>query len=106
MVSGSSSSSSMSTLLGSDGVSIKLYGDDLKTLQTTAKDMAEKLATVDGIDETDSGIGATSGEIKVTVDKTKAAKNHLRSHRFISRLPPQSLQNRLHLQLLQTTEKT
>lgn len=77
MVSGSSSSSSMSTLLGSDGVSIKLYGDDLKILQTTAKDMAEKLATVDGIDETDSGIGATSGEIKVTVDKTKAAKKSL-----------------------------
>lgn len=77
MVSGSSSSSSMSTLLGSDGVSIKLYGDDLKTLQITAKDMAEKLATVDGIDETDSGIGATSGEIKVTVDKTKAAKKSL-----------------------------
>lgn len=77
VVSGSSSSSSMSTLLGSDGVSIKLYGDDLKILQTTAKDMAEKLATVDGIDETDSGIGATSGEIKVTVDKTKAAKKSL-----------------------------
>lgn len=77
VVSGSSSSSSMSTLLGSDGVSIKLYGDDLKTLQTTAKDMAEKLAAVDGIDETDNGIGATSGEIKVTVDKTKAAKKSL-----------------------------
>ena len=77
VVSGSSSSSSMSAMLGDDGVSIKLYGDDLKILQTTAKDMAEKLATVDGIDETDSGIGATSGEIKVTVDKTKAAKKSL-----------------------------
>lgn len=77
MVSGSSSSSSMSAILGDDGVSIKLYGDDLKTLQNTAKDMAEKLATVDGIDETDNGIGATSGEIKVTVDKTKAAKKSL-----------------------------
>lgn len=77
MVSGSSSSSSMSAMLGDDGVSIKLYGDDLKTLQNTAKDMAEKLATVDGIDETDNGIGATSGEIKVTVDKTKAAKKSL-----------------------------
>ena len=74
VVSGSSSSSSMSAMLGDDGVSIKLYGDDLKTLQNTAKDMAEKLAAVDGIDETDNGIGATSGEIKVTVDKTKAAK--------------------------------
>lgn len=77
VVSGSSSSSSMSAMLGDDGVSIKLYGDDLKTLQNTAKDMAEKLAVVDGIDETDNGIGATSGEIKVTVDKTKAAKKSL-----------------------------
>ena len=76
-VSGSSSSSSMSAMLGDDGVSIKLYGDELKTLQNTAKDMAEKLAAVDGIDETDNGIGATSGEIKVTVDKTKAAKKSL-----------------------------
>lgn len=77
VVSGSSSSSSMSAMLGDDGVSIKLYGDDLKTLQNTANDMAEKLAAVDGIDETDNGIGATSGEIKVTVDKTKAAKKSL-----------------------------
>lgn len=77
VVSGSSSSSSMSAMLGDDGVSIKLYGDDLKTLQNTAKDMSEKLAAVDGIDETDNGIGATSGEIKVTVDKTKAAKKSL-----------------------------
>lgn len=77
VVSGSSSSSSMSAMLGDDGVSIKLYGDDLKTLQNTAKDMAEKLAAVDGIGETDNGIGATSGEIKVTVDKTKAAKKSL-----------------------------
>lgn len=77
VVSGSSSSSSMSAMLGNDGVSIKLYGDDLKTLQKTAKDMAEKLAAVDGIDETDNGIGATSGEIKVTVDKIKAAKKSL-----------------------------
>ena len=77
VVSGSSSSSSMSAMLGDDGVSIKLYGDDLKTLQNTAKDMAEKLAAVDGIDETDNGIGATSGEIKVTVDKTKTAKKSL-----------------------------
>lgn len=77
VVSGSSSSNSMSAMLGNDGVSIKLYGDDLKTLQNTAKDMAEKLAAVDGIDETDNGIGATSGEIKVTVDKTKAAKKSL-----------------------------
>ena len=76
-VSGSSSSSSMSVMLGELGVSIRLYGDDLKVLQDTAKDMSEKLEEVEGIDETDNGIGATSGEVKVTVDKSKAAKKSL-----------------------------
>ncbi len=71
------SSSSMSTLLGDGSIQIMLYGDDLKTLQSTAEDMAEKLKTVDGIDETDSGVGATSPEIKVTVNKDKASKKGL-----------------------------
>lgn len=71
------SASSMSSVLGDGSIQITLYGDDLKTLQTTAADMAEKLRTVDGIDETDSGVGATSPEIKVTVDKTKAIEKGL-----------------------------
>lgn len=71
------SSSSMSALLGDGSIQIMLYGDDLKTLQSTAEDMAEKLKTVDGIDETDSGVGATSPEIKVTVNKEKASKKGL-----------------------------
>lgn len=71
------SSSSMSTMLGGTGIQINLYGDDLETLQNTAKDMAEKLKTVEGIDETDSGVGATSPEIKVTVDKEKSAEKGL-----------------------------
>ncbi len=77
LVSGSSSSSSMSALLGEAGVSIKLYGDDQNTLQTTAKDIANELSKIDGIDKTDDGIGDTSAEIKVTVDKEKAAKKSL-----------------------------
>ena len=76
MVSGGSASS-MTSLLGDGGVQVTLYGDDLETLQKTAKDMAEKLKTVDGIDETDSGVGATSPEIKVTVDKVKSAEKGL-----------------------------
>lgn len=71
------SASSMTALLGDESVQIVLYGDDLETLQSTAKDMAEKLKTVDGIEETDSGVGATSPEIKVTVDKEKAAQKGL-----------------------------
>ena len=77
LVSGSSSSSSMSMLLGEEGVQIKLYGDDLEQMQETAKDISAKLAKIEGIETTDDGIGATSEEIKVTVDKQKAAEKSL-----------------------------
>lgn len=71
------SSGSMSALLGDGSIQVTLYGDDLDTLQSTAEDMAKQLETVDGIDTTDSGIGATSPEIKITVDKEKAIKKGL-----------------------------
>lgn len=76
-VSGGSSTSSMSTLLGNGGIEITLYGDDIETLKKTAEDMAKQLETVDGIDKTDSGVGATSPEIKVSVNKAKAAEKGL-----------------------------
>lgn len=76
-VSGSSSASSMSMLLGDGGIEITLYGEDIETLKTTAEDMAKQLETVEGIDETDSGVGATSPEIKVSVNKEKAAEKGL-----------------------------
>lgn len=76
-VSGGSSTSSMSSVLGNGGIEITLYGDDIETLKKTAEDMAEQLEAVEGIDETDSGVGATSPEIKVSVNKSKAAEKGL-----------------------------
>ncbi|HCI60454.1 MAG TPA: acriflavin resistance protein [Ruminococcus sp.] len=76
-VSGGSSTSSMSSVLGNGGIEITLYGEDIETLKKTAEDMAKQLETVEGIDETDSGVGATSPEIKVSVNKAKAAKKGL-----------------------------
>lgn len=76
-VSGGSSASSMSMLLGDGGIEITLYGEDIETLKTTAEDMAKQLETVEGIDETDSGVGATSPEVKVSVNKEKAAEKGL-----------------------------
>ena len=76
-VSGGSSTSSMSTLLGNGGIEITLYGDDIETLKKTAEDMAKQLETVEEIDETDNGVGATSPEIKVSVNKAKAAEKGL-----------------------------
>lgn len=74
---GAGSTSSMSTLIGDSSVQIFLYGDDLKKLKATAEDMADKLGKLEGIDETDSGVGATSPEIKVKIDRSKAAENSL-----------------------------
>ena len=76
-VSGGSSTSSMSSVLGNGGIEITLYGEDIETLKKTAEDMAKQLETVEGIDEADSGVGATSPEIKISVNKAKAAEKGL-----------------------------
>lgn len=70
-------SASMGAMLGDNSVQITLYGDDLKKLSATAGNMAEKLRGLEGIDEADSGVGATSPELKVTVDRKKAAEKGL-----------------------------
>ncbi|MDD5796573.1 MAG: efflux RND transporter permease subunit, partial [Oscillospiraceae bacterium] len=59
------------------GISIKLYGNDLDKLKETAEDMAEKMSDIEGIDTTDSGIEATTPEIRITVDKEKAVLKNL-----------------------------
>lgn len=76
-VSGSSSMSSMSTLMGGDSVTINIYGTELQKLQDTAKDIADKLSKLEGIDTVNNGIGTTSEEIKITIDKEKAAAKSL-----------------------------
>ena len=70
-------SSSMSSLMGDGSVQITLYGDDLDTLKSTAEDIGKTLEKVKGVSSVDNGIGAVSPEIKVTVDKSKAAEKGL-----------------------------
>ncbi len=71
------SSASTSSLLGDGSIQVVLYGEDLYTLKSTATDIAETLKNVDGIDEADSGVGATTPEIKVSVNKQKAIEKGL-----------------------------
>lgn len=71
------SASSMTSVLGSGTVDVVLYGDELDTLKDTANDMAETLENVDGVSEVDSGVGATSPEIRVSVNKHKAIEKGL-----------------------------
>lgn len=70
-------SSSMSSLMGDGSVQITLYGDNLDTLKSTAEDIGKTLEKVKGVASVDNGIGAVSPEIKVTVDKSKAAEKGL-----------------------------
>lgn len=76
-VSGSFDLGSMMTTLGGSGVSINLYGDDLDLLQSTAEEIAGILRQVDGVAEVDNGIGDTTPELRITVDKQKAMENGL-----------------------------
>ena len=76
-VSGSSDLGAMLSSLGGSGVSIRLYGDDLDQLQDTARQVAQILQQVEGIDTVDNGIADASPELRITVDKQKAMAHGL-----------------------------
>lgn len=67
----SSGMMSMSSM-GSSGVALKLYGEDLDKLYTQAQEIGKIIEKVDGIAEVDNGVKDTTPEIRITVDKTKA----------------------------------
>ena len=71
------SSSSMSSALGGNGVTVEVYGDDTQGLQSAAKQIGEKLQDVDGIISVDNGLEEADDEYHFTVDKEKAMRNGL-----------------------------
>lgn len=52
----SGSMDSMSTYLAGSGVSLKVYGDDMEDLQSSAKALAAALKTVEGTGEVSDGL--------------------------------------------------
>ncbi len=76
-VSGGSSMSSMSSIMGGTGVTVNIYGDELDTMKQTAEDIADTISQIDGIGEVDSGTNETTPVIKITVDKEKASEQGL-----------------------------
>ncbi len=54
------------------GLQIVVKGNDSDKLQEIAKELTTVLEGMEGIDKVDSGIGETSKETRVTVDKSKA----------------------------------
>lgn len=75
--SGSSTMSNYSSMMGGSGIAINLYGEDLDALQETAKAIAEKIECTEGIQSVENGIGETTPELRITVDKEKAIREGL-----------------------------
>lgn len=68
---------SMMSMLGGEGITLYLYGDDMDTLQESAKEVAKIMEGVKGTIDVSDGLEDTSPAIKITVDKEKAMKEGL-----------------------------
>lgn len=75
--SGSGGMSSMMAMMGGEGITIHLYGEDLESMQQTAANVAEVVEGVEGTTNVSDGLEDTSPSIKVSVDKEKAMKEGL-----------------------------
>ena len=71
-ITGSSSIMGFGSALGGSGIQINVYGNDLDSLQEGAKQIAGMLEQVEGIASVENGIGETTPELRVSVDKEKA----------------------------------
>lgn len=66
----------ISTMMGS-GITIQLYGKDKDELQALALELTEELESLEGVSEVDNGLTEANEQLKVTVDKEKAAAHSL-----------------------------
>ena len=67
------SSNDMTAMLGS-GISIRISGRKMETLQEIAKEVAKVAASVEGVAEVNDGLDNTTASFTISVDKDKAAK--------------------------------
>ena len=72
----STSSMDMSALGGS-GITVEIKGRDLDTLQEIASDVAKIVEDTEGTAQVSDGIEKTTGELRIAVNKEKAAKEGL-----------------------------
>jgi len=58
--------------LGGSGISIQVQGRDLDTLRSIAEDIATRIATVEGTTAVNDGLGESSEELRVIINREKA----------------------------------
>lgn len=63
--------------LGSSGIVVRVTGRDLDRLRETAKEVAALLEGVQGTQNVSDGMGETTGELRIVVDKEKASEYNL-----------------------------
>lgn len=72
----SGESMDMSAMTGGS-LSVDVYADDMDTLRQSAREVADLLGEVEGVVEIDNGLGKTSPEKRIVVDKEKSMAHGL-----------------------------
>lgn len=76
-VSANGSTMDMSMMTGGSGIQLAVTGDDMDALRAAATDLAKALSAVEGVASVSDGQEDSSTEVRITVDKAKAAEYNL-----------------------------
>lgn len=76
-VSANGSTMDMSMMTGGSGIQLAVTGDDMDALRAAATDLAQTLSAVEGVASVSDGQEDSSTEVRITVDKAKAAEYNL-----------------------------
>ena len=67
--------SGMMSYVTGNGVSLKVYSEDMETLQSTAKAIAARMTQVEGTADVSAGLEDAAQALRVTVDRNKAMEH-------------------------------
>ncbi len=76
-VTANGSTMDMSMMTGGSGIRLAVTGDDMDTLRNAAAELARAVSAVEGVASVSDGQEENSTEVRITVDKAKAAEYNL-----------------------------
>lgn len=76
-VTANGSTMDMSMMTGGSGIRLAVTGDDMDTLRSAAAELARVVSAVEGVASVSDGQEENSIEVRITVDKAKAAEYNL-----------------------------
>ena len=69
--------SGMMSYVTGNGVSLKVYSEDMETLQSTAKAIAARMTQVEGTADVSDGLEDAAQALRVTIDRNKAMEHSM-----------------------------